>query len=87
MTVVVDERWYAARRCYDRSHRPRHYIVRILGQPTDGFDGIDDLMGWLAGKGLITRHEDPEEGEFWIGWNDPYCAVSGARDDPWGSER
>lgn len=77
--------WYAGQRRYDRAHRPRHHTVRIVGQPRDGFETIAEVMDWLAERALIARHEDPEEGTFWTGWGDPYCAVDGSRGDPWGA--
>lgn len=33
--------------------------------------------------GLIAQVEDPEEGPWWRGWGDPYCAVAESRNDPW----
>jgi hypothetical protein len=77
------ERWFAARRAYDRSHRPRHYTVRLAGQPADGFVDIGDVMTWLSERGHIERVDDPDEGTCWTRWGDPFCAVAGSRTDPW----
>lgn len=79
---VTPERWYAGRRRYDRAHRPRHFTERLRGQPAEGFVGVGEVMGWLAAQGRIVRKGDPED-DVWDGWGDPFCAVSGDRNDPW----
>lgn len=76
------DRWYAGRGVYDREHRPRHYVLRLAGQPEDGFRSIGEVMDWLARRELIVGRED-SEGVIWEGWGDPWCAVAASRDDPW----
>ncbi len=79
----VAERWFAGERRYDRKHRPRHYTVRLLGQPETGFEKVSEVMEWLEAEGRIKRVVDPDEGDFLNGWGDPYCALSSSRGDPW----
>lgn len=71
------ERWFAAR------SEGVGRVLRLRGQPEDGFGDIGHVMGWLEGQGLIRHVEAPEP--WWVGWGDPYCAVDGERDDPWES--
>ncbi|MDP2710809.1 MAG: hypothetical protein Q8O56_06285 [Solirubrobacteraceae bacterium] len=77
------ERWYAGRWVYDRNHRPRNYVVRLVDQPQGGFADIGDLMRWLEGRGLIRREVDADGDDYLAGWGDPYCAVAASRRDRW----
>lgn len=72
----MTERWYAAKNLGNKK------VIRLLGQPKQGFETINDVMNWLLEHGCI----EPEnvEGEvFFKNWGDPWCAVSSTRNDPW----
>ena len=68
--------WYAARR-----GRTKDSVRRLLKQPTGGFDSVGDVMNWLEEQGHIEYVD--EEGGWYRGWGDPFCAVLGSRGDPW----
>lgn len=58
-------------------------MVRLRGQPEEGFADIGGVMGWLEAQGLIEQVDRPYEDPFWRGWGDPYSAVASWRCDPW----